>query len=177
MDRYKQRLIRKLKSQCSEVNSELSEVESLFNQAVPLFCAAVDSYCQSNNFENPLNSLKDDKNDEKQQFSSNVKSVYRKIAIETHPDKGTQDDKKLELYNNANDAKKNQQVDKIISIAKDLKIDLYDFNFDDIKLIEASISETEDKINKIRSSYPWAWFFSTVKKREDIISRFVLNKV
>ena len=119
MDRYKQRLIRKLKSKCSEVNSELSEVESLFNQAVPLFCAAVDSYGQSNDFENPLNSLKDDKNDEKQQFSSNVKSVYRKIAIETHPDKGIQDDKKLELYNDANNAKKNQKDDKIISIEKE----------------------------------------------------------
>jgi hypothetical protein len=177
LDGYKQKLIRKLKTRCSELNEELCEVESLFNQAVPLFCAAVDNFCKSKDFENPLNSLKDDKEDEKIQFSSNFKSVYRKIAIETHPDKGVEDDKKLELYHDATDAKKNQQIDKIISIAKDLKIDIYDFSFEDIKLIEQSMSDTEEKINKIRSSYPWAWFFSNVKKRDDIISGFVLNKV
>ena len=87
------------------------------------------------------------------------------------------DENKVDLYKDASKAKKNNEVDKLISIAKDLKIDISDLNYSDIRSIEQSISDTEDKINKMRSSYPWIWFFSTVKKREDIISRFVLNKV
>lgn len=177
MDIYKKQLIRKLKSRCSEVNDELLEVEVLFDQAVPLFCSAVSEYCSENSCDNPLDHLVSEQEKVVNSFSSNIKSVYRKIAVETHPDKGIEDENKKKLYNDANDAKKENKVDKIISIAKDLKIDIYSFDFDDIREIESSISGTESKINQIRSSYPWIWFFSSSKKRSDIISRFVLNNV
>lgn len=177
MDNYKNTLIRKLKAECSEVNKELSEVEVLFNQAVPLFCAAVNKYCDINSCKNPLEDLPEDKEDERKNVTPKLKSVYRKIAVKTHPDKLSSSEESLDLYQDATNAKKNNQVDKIISIAKDLKIDIYDFSYQDIKSIEESIKHTQSKIEKIRVSYPWVWFFSTVKKREDIISRFVLNKV
>ena len=177
MDTYKLKLLRQLKVKCSEISEEFSEVDGLFNQAVPLFCSAVYSYCEDNSCKNPLDELKDSEEEEKQVVTDNIKSVYRKIAIQTHPDKGVSDENKVDLYKDASKAKKNNEVDKLISIAKDLKIDISDLNYSDIRSIEQSISDTEDKINKMRSSYPWIWFFSTVKKREDIISRFVLNKV
>ena len=178
MDSFKLKLLRQLKARCSEISEEFSEVDGLFNQAVPLFCAAVDLYCKENSIENPLNQInEEEKEDQTRVVTDNIKSVYRKIAIQTHPDKGIKEDHKVDLYKDASKAKKNNETDKLISIAKDLKIDISDLNYSDIRSIELSISETEQKITKMRSSYPWVWFFSTVKKRQDIISRFVLNKV
>ncbi len=177
MDIYKNTLLRKLKAECSEVNDELLEVDSLFNQAVPLFCAATNKYCEINSCKNPLNDLDLQEKEELKSVNPKFKSVYRKIAVKTHPDKSCASDDTVNVYQDATDAKKNNQVDKLISIAKDLKIDIYDFSYQDIKSIEESILETKSKIKKIRESYPSVWFFSTVKKRQDIISRFVLNKV
>ena len=176
MDQYKLKLIRKLKVKCSEVNQELETVESFYNQAAPLFCAEVSSYCEENNIKNPLDYIKDEKQkEEKEELSSDIKSVYRKIAIKTHPDKVGADNKSINLYQDATEAKKKSKIDKIISIAKDLKIDIYSFDYEEIKKIERSIENTEVEIKKITNSYPYVWFFSGAKKRAEIITGFTLK--
>ena len=178
MDQYKLKLIRKLKVKCSEVNQELETVESFYNQAVPLFCAEVSSYCEENNIKNPLDDIKDEKQkEEKEELSSDIKSVYRKIAVKTHPDKVGADNESINLYQDATEAKKKSKIDKIISIAKDLRIDIYNFEYSEIKKIERSIKETEAKISEIMNSYPYVWFFSNLSKRQKIIQRFTLNNV
>jgi len=178
LDQYKLKLIRKLKVKCSEVNQELETVESFYNQAVPLFCAEVSSYCEENNIKNPLDDIKDEKQkEEKEELSSDIKSVYRKIAVKTHPDKVGADNESINLYQDATEAKKKSKIDKIISIAKDLRIDIYNFEYSEIKKIERSIKETEVKISEIMNSYPYVWFFSNLSKRQKIIQRFTLNNV
>jgi hypothetical protein len=178
LDQYKLKLIRKLKVKCSEVNQELETVESFYNQAAPLFCAEVSSYCKDNKIKNPLDDLKDkEKEEEKQELSPDIKSVYRKIAIKTHPDKAGSNDENINLYQDATEAKKKSKIDKIISIAKDLKIDIYNFEYSEIKKIERSIKETEIKISEIMRSYPYVWLFSNSLKRQQIIQRFTLNNV
>ena len=178
MDQYKLKLIRKLKVKCSEVNQELETVESFYNQAVPLFCAEVSSYCEENNIKNPLDDIKDEKQkEEKEELSSDIKSVYRKIAVKTHPDKVGADNESINLYQDATEAKKKSKIDKIISIAKDLRIDIYNFEYSEIKKIERSIKETEVKISEIMNSYPYVWFFSNLSKRQKIIQKFSLNNV
>ena len=176
MDQYKLKLIRQLKAKCSEINQELETVESFYNQAVPLFCAEVSSYCEDNKIKNPLDDIKDKKQEEdKDELSSDIKSVYRKIAIKTHPDKVGADNESINLYQDATEAKKKSKIYKIISIAKDLKIDIYNFEYDEIKKIERSIEKTEVEIKKITNSYPYVWFFSSVKKRPEIIAGFTLK--
>ena len=177
MDTYKEKLVRKLKAKCSEVNAEFSEVQILFEQAVPLFCSSVSEYCKDKSIKNPLDDLSTDTEKKSAPLSSNVKSLYRKIAIKTHPDKITNTEDSVKLYQDATEAKKENKLDKMVSIAKDLKIDIYNFDFADINSIELAISERESEIEKIRSSYPWVWFFSSSQKRSDIIARFIKNKV
>lgn len=177
MDDYKSKLLRKLKARCSEVNNEFLEVNGIYEQSIPTFCLEVSSYCKKNNLENPLDKLKSDKKEKNEKtMPPEFKSLYRKIAVETHPDKGA-DDKKIEKYQQAADAKKESKIDKLVSIAKDLKINLNEMTFADIKIIEQSIIETEKAILRIRSSYVWAWAFSSNKERVDIIFKFVMNNV
>ena len=177
MDRYKDRLLRKLKAKCSEVNNELLEGNDIYEQSISPFCLEVSRYCEENNIENPLDKLKVEKEKEtKKTIPSEFKSLYRKIAVETHPDKGT-DDKKIEKYQQATEAKKESKIDKLVSIAKDLKINLSEMTFADIKIIEQSIIDTEKAISQVRSSYVWAWAFAPNKRRRDIIFKFVMNNV
>ncbi len=178
MDYYKQKLIRRLKVRSSELQGELNHAETIFNEAAPLFCLEVSSYCSSNNLSNPLERDQDDKKEENQNLTDGFKSIFRKIAVQTHPDKFNQEQPDLtEKYQDAASAKKDKDVTKILSIAKELKIDTNDISYDEIKLIEDSISKTELKIHNLTNSYPWVWFFSSSKKRPTIVSEFVLNKV
>lgn len=177
MDCYKKRLIRKLKVKSSETQEELSSIESIFDQAVPLFCEAVSSFCLENSRKNPLEDLKDSSEEESDTISDGIKSIFRKIAVKTHPDKIENSESSIHQYHDVTTAKKDKDVNKIISIAKELKVDINDISYSDIKIIENSIKKTEDKIHKITKSYPWIWFFSEDGKRFKIIQEFVINQV
>jgi len=177
MDDYKGKLLRKLKARCSEVNQELIEVNAIYDQSVSSFCLEVSSYCEKNNLKNPLDKPKEDKKEEGCKIiPPEFKSLYRQIAIQTHPDKG-EDDVKIEKYQQATEAKKESKIDKLVSIAKDLKINLNQMKFSDIKTIENSIIDTEKMIRQVRNSYVWAWAMAANNKRDDIIFKFVMNNV
>lgn len=176
MDKFKQRLIRSLKAKCKRVNEELFEVESIFNDALPLFLEAVSVFCKKNNAKNPLEEKKEEIKDKPIEISNaKIKSLYREIAKKTHPDKLDSKENQLEIYQSAVEAKKTNKIDKIISIAKDLKIQTNDLKYSDISAIEKSIESTKEKITEIRNSYPFTWFFSNSKTREEIVERFTFN--
>lgn len=174
---YKNRILLKLKRRCSEVNSELKEVECIYETAIPLFCNSVSDFCKKHSLKNPLESIKEKEKENKKEINSNFKSLYRKIAIQTHPDKGGQVEDNIDKYQQATDAKKERQIDKLVSIAKDLKIDLSELKYQDISLIEKSLKKTENKILQIRQTLIWHWFFSNKKKRTEIVSKFIHKKV
>lgn len=174
---YKDRILIKLKRKCSEVNAELKEVECIYDTALPMFCDSVNVFCRNHSIENPLDSIEKEDKKSKKEISSNFKSLYRKIAIQTHPDKGGQNQDNINKYQQATNAKKDSQIDKLVSIAKDLKINLSELKYRDINLIEESLKDTENKISQIRDTFVWHWFFSNKNKRTDIIARFVYKKV
>ena len=177
MDYYKKRLIRKLKAQSSEAQEELSSIESIFDQAVPLFCEAVYIFCSENSKKNPLEDLKDCSKEDDEIISDGIKSIFRKIAVKTHPDKVKGSESLIHQYHDVTTAKKDKDVNKIISIAKDLKVNMNDISYSDIKIIENSIKKTQSKIQKITKSYPWVWYFAGKNKRGEIIQEFVINQV
>jgi hypothetical protein len=177
LDLYKKKLLRRLKSKCHSLGKELEHVELIYNDALPLFIKEVNLYCASNKIENPLNNLDSDqdKKNKKESLSDDFKFVYRQIAKKTHPDVNTEDEFSLKLYRSAVKAKNDNDINEIISIAKDLNIDINTFKYSDITKIERSIENTEAKIKKITTSYPYVWFFSNSKKRPDIIAGFTFK--
>lgn len=177
MDCYKKKLIRKLKAESSEVQEELSGIEFIFDQAIPLFCDAVSSFCLESSNKNPLEDLKDSPKEDDEIISDGIKSIFRKIAVKTHPDKVKESEPSIHQYHDVTTAKKDKDVNKIISIAKDLKVDMNDISYSDIKIIENSIKKTQNKIQKITKSYPWAWYVAGESKRSEIIEEFVINQV
>jgi hypothetical protein len=177
MSDYKENLLRRLKVKCVEVNKELSEVNSIYEDSFPLFHQEVLLYCKQSGVADPFSKFKDKKEDPTPSIPDEFKSLYRKIAVKTHPDKTKDKGLVVEKYQEATKAKKDNKIDKLVSLAKDLKINLNQMSYTDIKAIEASIIDTEKKIQQIRSSYIWAWVFSPNKERSNIIVRFVMNNV
>lgn len=177
MDCYKKRLIRKLKAESSEAQEELSSIEFIFDQAVHLFCESVSCFCSKNSKKNPLEDLKDSSKEDDEIISDGIKSIFRKIAVKTHPDKVKGSESSIHQYHDVTIAKKDKDINKIISIAKDLKVNMNDISYSDIKIIENSIKKTQSKIQKITNSYPWVWYFSSENKRREIIQEFVINQV
>lgn len=174
MDEYKSKLLGKLKAQCVESNEELAHIEHLYNNFTSLFVVAVQDYCEANSLSNPLDELKDKpKEDEEKPDSlgSGLMNVFRSIVRKSHPDKVGESG--VDSYVEATNAKKSKDASKLISVSKDLKVDLKELTFSDIREIESSIKKTDEKIDKIRSSYPWVWYFSTENQRFNLISRFI----
>jgi predicted transcriptional regulator YdeE len=178
MSDYKEKLLRKLKAKCAEVNQEFLEVNSIYEDSFPLFYQEVLLYCKENDLKDPFSKFKDQKKtDSSPAMSDEFKSLYRKIAVKTHPDKTKSKDCIVEKYQEASKAKKDNKIYKLVSIAKDLKINLKEMSYTDIKAIEYSIIDTQKKIEEIRATYIWAWIFSPNKERYNIIVRFVMNNV
>ena len=174
MDEYKAKLLRKLKIECSESNDELSHVEHLYNNFVSLFVVSVEDYCIDNSIDNPLDKLKEEKKEDEDKpdsLGSGLMNVFRSIVRKSHPDKVGDSD--VDSYVEATEAKKSKDASKLISVSKDLRVDLNELTFSDIREIELSIKKTNEKIDKIRSSYPWVWYFATDSQKKAIISRFV----
>lgn len=177
MDPFKKKILRRLKSKCYDLEKELEHVESIYNDSLPLFIQEVNSYCDLNKIKNPLTDIIDDtdQKNKKKTLSNDFRFVYREIAKKTHPDINPENENSLQLYRNAVKAKNNNDINKIICIAKDLNIDINSFKYSDISKIERSLEETEAKIKEITSSYPYVWFFADSKKRPDVIAGFTFK--
>lgn len=171
MDHYKKSLVSKLKFKCKEANEELSEVQSIYNIAVSEFCIALNKFCIESKIKNPLDSIDKDKKEKKPPISSGFKSVFFDIAKSTHPDKCRNEDGR-DTFNKAVEAKKENKLGSLISIAKDLKIDISDLDYSSIREIEESIVKMKDESERIRSSYPWLWFYSESTKKDYILKKF-----
>ena len=173
MDEYKSKLLRKLKAECSEANEELAHVDHLYGNFVSLFVLAVEDYCKEASLANPLDKLKEEpkEDDNPDVLGSGLMNIFRSIVRKSHPDKVGDGD--VDSYVQATEAKKSKDASKLISVSKDLKVDLNELTFSDIREIETSIKKTNEKIDKIRSSYPWVWYFATDSQKNNIVCRFV----
>lgn len=188
MDEYKERLIRQLKFKCKELRQELAETQGIYHEAVLGFCSHIESFCRDNDTPNPLDTLaeKNKRNppqadeayiaetlteDQKKQLPSQFKKIFSSIVYQTHPDK-TQDTEGREVYQEAVEAKKKNQVGRLVSIAQDLKIDISHLSYGAIREIESQMDKMGSEIESIHRSYPWAWYYSPLPQKENIIERF-----
>ena len=176
MDYYKDNLTRKLKFKCRQIQSDLDEAELIYNNAVSGFCEHVLSFCKEIGCKNPLDHLPKENEDggNKVKLPQQFKKVFSSIVTQTHPDK-TKDASGVETYQKAVEAKKENKVEELISLAQDLKINISHLSYSDIRGLEDKICKMEEKIDSIHKSYPWIWYYTPLNKREGIIKKFCLS--
>ena len=111
----------------------------------------------------------------------NQRSLFKKIASVAHPDKiskASEFEKKLKdgLFESARSAVEEDDYHEICEIAEKLGIELPDPTEENIKSLRTTRDKVSQKVNALRSSYPWKWFIQDDPKiKNQIINAFLKN--
>jgi hypothetical protein len=117
---------------------------------------------------------------DKIQMESKYKKLFRKIVIETHPDKqvdGLTDSEKIklvELYDSTIEAYDKGDEATLISNAVKLDLDVSEFE-DEFEEIEEACKELETTIQQVQGTSAWYYMYilKTDAERKDFIKRFL----
>ncbi len=105
--------------------------------------------------------------------SKEAKILFKKIAIETHPDKLSHaSDEEKELKNRyflkAQKAIENNDLASLLEVANKLNIDSGLVEEEEIRIIETKIEFIRKKIHEMKQTAAWIWFHSEGEQRENI---------
>lgn len=180
MDEYKSKLIRSLKFKCKSISEDILETTTIYDSACSLFIEAISSFCSENNFENPLQKLSAPPKKKDHSKKIGLSDLYREIARESHPDKSFHsgpDLEKEELFKEASIAKKDMELVKLMEVARKLKISASSISYETLESLEEDIASKEKKIQSMRTSYPWVYYYADNNTKGSIIkSWYECNK-
>ena len=171
MSDYKNHLLKRLKFEVKQLRDELVEIKPIFEKACGLFFSNVGAYCDKHKLRNPLEDLCAPEKEEKE-LPDPFKVIFRKIAVQTHPDKVQSDDMR-EPYEGATKAKKESDVFELFGIASDLKIDTSDLTFDEIDALRHSIKEKREELGNIYNHMVFKWYYANNNAKDKFITAFV----
>jgi len=105
--------------------------------------------------------------------SKEAKTLFKKIAVETHPDKLSHaSDEEKELKNRyflkAQKAIENNDLASLLEVANKLNIDSGLVVEEEIKIIETKIEFIRKKIHEMKQTAAWIWYHSEGEQRESI---------
>ena len=104
-----------------------------------------------------------------------IKTLYRKIAFETHPDK--RHNKKLnELFNKAEEAYSKNNWFKLIEIASSVGVKLPIPTKRQIRWLKREEKDLYKKIGFIKKSVSWNWYHTKEKElKKQIMGNYVIS--
>jgi hypothetical protein len=94
----------------------------------------------------------------KKPMPKGYKSLYRKIAGKTHPDRIKDDAAKEEIFRKVTNAVDSEDYFKLVEFAVLLDIEIPDEVPIDTKDIDKRIEESRNKIKQITKSVAWEWY-------------------
>ena len=106
------------------------------------------------------------------------KNLYRKIAFETHPDKG-HSKRRVELFNEAKEAYMNGSWFNLVEIATTLEITLPIPTKQQLESLLLEVKKVNNSIIDIKNSVSWNWYFTEGDVKEQLMDDYVksiLNK-
>lgn len=104
--------------------------------------------------------------------NKNLKNIYRKIAIKTHPDKNTE---YSSYFEEAAAAYAEKDVGKILQIAGELNISLPELSNETIQTLENNIQDLKTKINEKKNTTAWAWYLAKNDEEKDNILKYIIK--
>ena len=171
---------KKLQQQILYLRTELEETEWIFQDCLKEFDVEFRKY-----FKNPTEKKKNDVTESLEYDipATDVNSVFKKIAKETHPDKlinqnisDEEYDAKVDMYKEAQQSVKNRDWSKVVEIAKELGIDISDIKNDDSEYLEESVKRLTQKIKQLKLTYAWKWGHTHDQEKE-IVKGMILQSL
>lgn len=176
MSEYIKKKYYSLRRQWKEKKQEHDDINILYEGISKQFIINIIKFCEDHKLENPFGkSSTETQNVRGDVISSSFKSLYRKIAVETHPDKNENQESAREIYEKATVAKKEGNLQELLDAGKKINV-MPDFNAmtrEELDILKDNINELQDKINKIKNSYPWVWFHANPSKRNMVFYDFI----
>lgn len=129
----------------------------------------------------------------KEKFESDeIKKIFREAAKKSHPDSGSTSNN-MELFKDLIQAKKDNELNKFLDIAKKIDNNKKDkpkenvksktskiddvkeetITFNSIEKLEKEVQDLESKIIKIKNSVHWVWYYANPKLKTKIIANAV----
>lgn len=180
-DTYKKNRYYELRHEYKTIKKEYEDLHSVITQISKQFIIEVQQICIKLNLSDPF------ANDESDlqvggtncsSFSLETKSLYRQLAKLTHPDKkgdNLSENKKKEIYNAANQAKRENNLQELLSLSKEASClpKSLDINTQTLNLLESNLNEINEKLNKLKQSYVWLWFCSDNIQKKKLVLDFI----
>ena len=165
----------KLRYEYKQYKKEYNELEFIFNKISIKFTEAVQEFCLSHNLSDPFTNNAVRPQNVGGFGSLETKSLYRSLALKTHPDKKTEIKEKERIFNEATKAKSSNNLQELINLSKEIQCapQVDEITFDQLDLLEFNLNEIKEKINSIKTSAVWLWFYSNSTKREEVLLKFV----
>ena len=105
-----------------------------------------------------------------------IKALWKKIAVATHPDKTGGDPEKSELYRRAASAMADGSIDEIVAVAVELGMDLPEASTAAVTRLEKVAGDLEGRLKNIENSVLWQWASAPQKKRDVILAAYMKSK-
>ena len=109
--------------------------------------------------------------------SRQVKKLFKEVAKASHPDailddEESEQEKKRELFKQAQEASENSEYFDLIEVAEKLEMELPEPTEEGVLLLKESISGMNEKIKKIKKTFAWVWYHSDREKTQ-IMRRYL----
>ena len=105
--------------------------------------------------------------------SKEAKSLFKKIAVETHPDKlasSSEEEKELKnrYFLKAQKAIEDNDLASLLEVANKLNISSGMVAEEETKIIQTKIDFIRNKIHEMKQTAAWIWYHSDGEKKENI---------
>tara|TARA_Y100000361_G_C11156226_1_gene344293 strand:- start:1542 stop:2081 length:540 start_codon:yes stop_codon:yes gene_type:complete len=173
---YKKTKYYQLRKEWKELNKEYDSIKLLFDQIGIEFSHGVSKFCTENDLGDPFSKTEvEPQNVRGNELTSSSKKLFRKIMLNTHPDKVGNEEKNTKIYTKATKANKSGNLQELLDAGKEASItpDLNEITLEELDILEFNIKELKGKIEKIQNSYAWAWFHANPNRRNEIFYHFI----
>lgn len=105
-----------------------------------------------------------------------IKSLWKQIAVATHPDRTGNDPEKTDLYRRASAAMQSGAIDEVVSVAAELGMDLPEASPVAVARLEKLAGDLEGRLKNLENSVIWQWASAPPNKRATIMALYMKSK-
>ena len=100
-----------------------------------------------------------------------TKTLYRKVAVQTHPDKNGGD--YIDVFKDIAEAKHEGNLNKLLDGARRVDVKPEEISLGQIETLERELNELRKKIDEIMYSVHWIWYHANNVQRLRIIRKCI----
>ena len=167
---------KKLRQKLAYLQTELEETKAIYKDSLEKFNTDFRNYLLNGGIDpevhSDINITKDPYDEIKTDIEEDtLKSVYRKVAGKTHPDKGGDTDK----FKKANEANRNKDFGALLEMADEVGVEV-EINNEIREQIHKHIKAVSNTITNLKTTMAWTWVHVNEDNR-DTLKQYILQQL